>query len=728
MTASRGIAMTYLDDFRIQINDRNFSKFMQLWEEYCTSDHVDAEEFTQLLTLIKNSEFAKPFGKIVETALPLLQAIPNKEDANLVFKALIDLQTTNSPLLAEMALQTLKEKYGHQPQFNERLRLVGLRSKENFQSAIANYELLAHMEKSKFVFHAGGWGTGEIIEVSPVRQQVTIEFENVSGRKHLTFEHAFKALIPLADTHFLVKRFDDPDALEQEARKDPVGVIKMLLRDLGPKTSAEIKEELCELVIPEADWAKWWQGARAKLKKDMMIDTPESLREQFRLRKTELTHKERLQQSVANESGIDDIIQTTYSFVRDLPSDQQSGEVKNSLKEKLLAQLSSQELTKGQELQICLLLETQFDHLVEGKESSKLLQKHDNIEEIINSIDVVALRKRALVLIRQNRKDWPSLFLHMLLNLKQSTLRDYILKELAQGEHRKLVEDTLLKLTHHPETHPDFFVWYFQKVVGKPQDNLPLSDKSGQCQLFEAFLVLFTHLENKPEERDLLKKMYTLLSEKRFSLVRTIMADSSLEFVKEFLLLASKCHTLEDHDIKILRSLAEVVHPVLNKREARSTQDSHVIWTTEEAYRKLQEQIRHIGTVEIVENAREIEAARALGDLRENSEYKFALERRSRLQQQLKTLSDQFNKARTITPQDISTDEVGVGTIVDVVDQKGNSTTYKILGPWDASPEQNILSFQSKLAQSMIGCKIGDTFQFRDETLKVTGIKSYLSR
>ena len=41
----------------------------------------------------------------------------------------------------------------------------------------------------------------------------------------------------------------------------------------------------------------------------------------------------------------------------------------------------------------------------------------------------------------------------------------------------------------------------------------------------------------------------------------------------------------------------------------------------------------------MVENAREIEAARALGDLRENSEFKFAQERRARLQSELKTLS-----------------------------------------------------------------------------------------
>ena len=48
------------------------------------------------------------------------------------------------------------------------------------------------MEKGKFVYHTSGWGTGEIMEISPVREQVAIEFENVLGIKHISFDNAFK--------------------------------------------------------------------------------------------------------------------------------------------------------------------------------------------------------------------------------------------------------------------------------------------------------------------------------------------------------------------------------------------------------------------------------------------------------------------------------------------------------------------------------------------------------
>lgn len=723
--------MGYLEEFQAQINNRDFSKFLQLWEEYCTSDTVDVEEFVQILQAIKTSEFAKPFGRYVDMGIPVWETIADEKDSYRVIKLYIDIQNTNTPLLAEKTLEVLKKKYGNDPQFNERLRLIGLRNKENFQGAIANYDLLAHMAKGKFVFHTGGWGTGEITDLSTVREQLSIEFENVAGRKHLTFSNAFKTLIPLPDDNFLVRRFADPDALEKEARENPVEVIKLLLKDIGPKSASEIKDELCELVIPEKDWAKWWQGVRARIKKDTMIEAPATLKDSFRLRKSEITQEERLQKAIHNKTEINSLIQSSYNFVRDLPNLRKNQEVRNSLRDRLLELLKDPEITPAQELQIYTFLENMFGHQVEGKTAETLVRTIGNIEEVINAIEIIAFKKRILTLVREHRKDWPEIFLSMLFQVQQSPLRDYILKELNQGETKALFIKRLEELIDNPLIDPEVFVWYFQKVVSSDEkEDLPFRDKKGELILFEAFLILFSNIDIKPECRELTKKMYNLLAGKRYAVVRKIIEGSSEEFIKEFLLLVSKCQSFSDHDQKILRSLAEVVHPSLAEhkhRRAKHQIDPHVIWTTEEGYLRIQDRIRQIGTVEIVETAREIEAARALGDLRENSEYKFALEKRSRLQGELKTLSDQLSKARIITKDDIYPEEIGVGSVVELADAQGKMITYTILGPWDANPDAQILSFQSKLAQAMVGCKEGDTFRFREEEYTILGIKSFLS-
>lgn len=722
--------MGYLEEFQTQINNRDFSKFLQLWEEYCTSDTVEAEEFIQLLNAIKISDFAKLFGQCIETALPLWQTISDENDSYNVLKHLIDLQNTNTPLLADITLDALKKRYSNHPEFNDRLRLIGMRNKENFQSALSNYDLLAHMQKGKFVFHTGGWGAGEIVEVSTVREQLAVEFENVAGRKHITFANAFKTLIPLSDDNFLARRFANPDLLEKEAKDDPVSIIKILLRDLGPKTAAEIKDELCELVIPENDWTKWWQGARAKIKKDTIIETPINIKDPFRLRKTEVTHEERLQKAMHNKTNFDEVIQTSYNFVRDHPNMLKKPDVKNSLKAQILALLNDPSLTKGQEMQILIFLDQNFGHSLDDRPLTQFIKNLSNIEDVINSIEIIALKKKAMSLIRDTRDDWAEIFISLLSSVQQSALRDYILKELNQGPTQKAIIKTLKHFLENPTQNPELFVWYFQKIVTKGNEDLPFSDKEGQCLFFEAFLILYSAIELKPEYRELVKKMYTLMSGKRYAVVRHIIEGTKIEFMKEFILLVSKCQTLSDHDIKILRSLAEVVHPSLatSKSRKHAHSDSNIIWTTEEGYLKTQERARQVGTVEIIENAREIEAARALGDLRENSEYKFALERRSRLQGELKVLSEGLNRARLITPNDIPAHEVGVGSIADIVDPKGNKISYTILGPWDADPDKNILSFQSKLAQTMIGLKVNETFEFRNEEYKIIGLKSFLDK
>jgi transcription elongation GreA/GreB family factor len=173
-----------------------------------------------------------------------------------------------------------------------------------------------------------------------------------------------------------------------------------------------------------------------------------------------------------------------------------------------------------------------------------------------------------------------------------------------------------------------------------------------------------------------------------------------------------------------------VAHPALAKmkksKKGASEEEASILWTTKEGFLKLQARIQQIATVETVENAKEIEVARSHGDLRENAEFKAALERRDRLQSELKFLSDQMNKTRIITEADVNTDKVGVGCIVTCENKQGKSVTYTLLGPWDADPDKNILAFQSKLAQAMRGHSVGDSFSFQSDELVITSIKSYL--
>ncbi|MCI0381868.1 MAG: GreA/GreB family elongation factor [Chlamydiae bacterium] len=719
------VEMGYFEDFNAVLIQQDPPSLVKLWEEYTRCEEIDAKDLKLILQAIKTSPHSDYIGRHVERILPLwekLQDSPEKEEA---LKFIIDLQMTGSDLLRQLAYRFLESKFKDSPHHNEKMRLVGLRGKhEEFKGAISNYELLSHLKSKKFVFHTSGWGVGEIIEISYIREQASFEFDYVPGKKDISFKNCFSSLIPIPETHFLALRFGNPDELEAMAKKDPVNVIYLLLKDLGPKTAAEIKDELCELTIPTQEWTKWWQSVRTKIKKDQRILVPEDLSKPFELSSKEISHEERLQKVFDKKPDANTLIQMVYSFLKDFPDAIKNANFKSILNTKLQEVISFPELTEAQKIQIFFFLkelngEKAFSPMIE------LLKASSDLKKLIQEITVQAFKKRTLIEIRKEREDWIAIFLDLLLMIDSSSLKDYLLEELLTLKTQKELKNKIQELCAYPFRYPDAFIWYFQKILN---ETVPFEEKEEKNRFFESLLILLSHLEQAAEQRDLIKKIHTILSSGRFASVRKIMKDASIKDVQEFLLLASKCRSLSDHDLKIFHSLAEVVHPSLAKKKTKAAveEEEEIIWTTQEGYQNLQKRIEQIATVETIENAKEIEVARGHGDLRENAEFKSALEKRDRLQAELKFLSDQLNKSRIITKPEIHTDRVGIGTIVDCRKKNGEQVSYTLLGPWDADPEKNILSFQSKLAKTMANLKVGDKFQFQGEQLQITQIRSAL--
>ncbi len=723
--------MAYLKDFRERILNNDYPGFLKIWEEYCYGDQPDGEEIIAVLESIKASDLARHFGVHVDRVLHTLwRELKDPEHIHGVLRLVFDLQTTNSEELADLATEYLKNRYANDPMLMEKLKLVGLRNRDRFQSAISNFELLTHFKKGNFVFHTAGWGTGEILDVSMVREEVTIEFEHVIGPQHFSFEKAFKTLLVLKNDHFYSLRFGSPDELEKQARENPTDVIKLLLRDLGPKTAAEIKEELADLVIPEEDWNKWWQAARSKIKKDTKIESPKELKQPFRLRSKEEPHEVALHRALELKPGVQATIQHVYTFLRDHPETLKQQEFRGYLETLMREILETENLNEAQKLQVLFFLNDLNVPKI-SQQIDELVDQMTAVCDSIRSMDVMGFQKKALQVIRKQRKDWKEIYLDLLFSVDSNLLRDFILAELDQPETQAELTKKLNSLLIHPLSYPEIFVWYFQKLIA-PKATVPFSNPEGKNDFFEGLLILLDHLEKKPLQRDLSKKILALITSNRYKIVRDIMDHSSIEEVKEYLLLATKCGCMTDHDVKILHSLGENVYPTLasirKDKDRSASDDKDILWTTQEGYDRTIARIQQISTTEMIKCAAEIQEARSHGDLKENHEYKAALERKARLQSEMKFLSDQVANARLITPEDISTDEVGIGAVVSCTNSKGEHTQHTLLGPWDASAEERILSFQSKFAQSMKGLTVGDKFEFQGESFTITNIYNYFDQ
>lgn len=721
--------MAYLKDFRARIQEHDYPGFLKIWEEYCYGDQPEADEIIAVLEEMKTSELCKTFGVHVERVIPLWRELTDREEAYNVLRLVLDLQTSQSETLADLALEHLTERFGEDPLFAEKLRLVGLRNKEIFQGAIRNFELLTHLKPQNFVFHTAGWGTGEITDVSLIREEVSIEFEYVVGIQHFSFSKAFKTLLPLSNDHFCSRRFGWPDELETEAKKDPVSLIHLLLRDLGPKTTAEIKEELCDLVIQSSDWNRWWQNARAKIKKDTKIESPKDLKDPFRLREEEVSHEILFHKALEARPETNATIQMTYSFLRDFPESLKNEEFKVSLKGKLLQFLEQPILADFQKLSLLFLLED----IKVPKVSSQIheeIKALENPMETIQKMSILPFQKRTLTKIKRLRADWQETFLELLFQVDQNMLRDFLFQELIGPKTQEALRKKMASLLVHPLSFAEVFVWYFQKLTD-PKASIAIVKPGDQNRFFEGLLVLLDHLTKKEGSRDLAKKIVQMIIGNRYKLVRDMLAHTSLEEAQEIVLLSTKCQSFSDHDVKIFHSLAEVVHPslsALRKKGMEEEEPSPILWTTQEGYQKAKDRLEKIATVETVQNAKEIEEARSHGDLRENAEFKAAIEKKSRLQTEIKMISGQLDQARILIREDVDPSKAGVGTKIHCQNSKGETTRFTLLGPWDADPEKHILSFQSKLAQAMTDKTVAERFTFQGEEYTITAIDNYFDQ
>ena len=111
---------------------------------------------------------------------------------------------------------------------------------------------------------------------------------------------------------------------------------------------------------------------------------------------------------------------------------------------------------------------------------------------------------------------------------------------------------------------------------------------------------------------------------------------------------------------------------------------------------------------------KEIEKARAHGDLRENSEYKAALERQQFVQARLGQLHQRLNQLSQLANHEAPTDRVGLGSTVTVIDLETNDRdTYVVVLAEMMDFDAGHISLASPLGRALADGRVGDEISLR---------------
>jgi transcription elongation factor GreB len=133
-------------------------------------------------------------------------------------------------------------------------------------------------------------------------------------------------------------------------------------------------------------------------------------------------------------------------------------------------------------------------------------------------------------------------------------------------------------------------------------------------------------------------------------------------------------------------------------------------YLTPEGAKELADELQRLVSVERPRVVTEVSDAAAQGDRSENAEYVYGKKRLREIDRRIRFLTKRLDDAVVVRQgEGGARDDVRFGALVEVVDENGKASAYRIVGPDEADPTAGRISFQSPLGRSLMKKRVGDT-------------------
>ncbi len=593
-------------------------------------------------------------------------------------------------------LNTLGELYRDYPSLEGLIEKVGLRRAiEDIPKVWTKVERLRELLQFELgsVVLMEGKGAGRVEEVNLELESFKVDFPRHPGLR-VGFRAAGKLLRALSSTHVLRRKLEEPEALRG---LEPGRLLQVVLESYErPLAAAEIREAV-EGVVPQESWTSWWAAAR----KHPQVLAGGSGRRLYRWAGSSEDAQRQSQESF-ERAGLEGKLEIFRREASRLPR----------LAEGWTAELTTlagerAESAPADAFAIWCELERAGRAPAGAPWSAQsLVRSCADLPALIRATGGRPLRERALGLTRELRADWPSVFRAVLHQEEDPRTLDLIAEALA-AEGREELEGFYDQLLARPTAHPAAFVWLAERVGSDSR-----LERRNPLRLLRQVLGAERRSEFAPF-RARLRRLY----ERGRCLAALIsgLGAEQAERAAEALKLAP----LESHVREPLLNALQLRFPELRQPEEGAL---YAIGASVEARRA---ELRKLVEEELPANRKAIEEARALGDLRENFEYKAARQRHEYLSARVAALNRDLERVRIIDPTQVNSSEVRVGSRVELQGEE-DRRLVTILGPWESDPERDVISYDAELGQVLLGRKPGEEIQLSGERLKITRIEPWV--
>jgi transcription elongation GreA/GreB family factor len=686
----------FADDANALIERKKFDDLESLWMNQLDRDPSDADGFLRIAKALRKVEQRTLSDTLMGLLGDVLLERKLWPQRLAVLKELGRL-SKHPAQLRQPIEQALRGAFAKHRSFARAFELSG------FSEATANpveradkIETWLQYDEGEHFFMAGR-GAGVVTELNPELGICRLDFEK-EKRVSVPLGAAGKYLVPLPAGHVLREKFTDPEGVKKEALKSAPQFFARILQSFGrPMTMGEVRDAVIG-IVPDEKWTSWWTAAR---KNPQIVVSGSGAKATYSWS--------------ASAGAADAVIRRDFDRAdakAKLELARKHSARSKELADYFSAQLSAEAAKAARSdpalaWQIVSTLETLPGAYTATIDAQALLLG-PLASRIVSAIGDKALRERALGVVREVHPDWPKVYGEVFFLDEEPRILSLIIDALEGAGHTDLRDRLIDETLRYPRRHPRAFYWFAKQL--NDQETLP--ERANYALLFQILDAIGSDEFGGVRAR--LKDMF----DKGGIALRIVTGVDDEENARKLVETLERYGALEEYRRETTRHAALMKFPALREPQQEP------VYATAESLEQKRAELVNLRNVEIPANSKALQAAREMGDLRENFEYKAARARAEYLSARVGELASEISRVRIVDPATVDTSAVRVGTKVGLSngDVKREVT---ILGPWESAPEKGVYSNQSDVAKALIGHAAGDIVTFMGNDYEIESIRKW---
>lgn len=569
------------------------------------------------------------------------------------------------------------------------------------------------------------WGVGKITGFEGDRGMILVDFEEGERKSHaMDPVFCLDKLEVLDDDHIISRHRSNPEEIEIRVKKEPVELFIEILSkfDDGCASTRDL-ERTINLLMGPSKGKKWWTSTKKLLIKDPRVAVPNNKSEPYVLRDEPVKPEQEILQDFFDEKRSKEKILLAEKLF-DLSSEKEDlqADLPQVLHELTVALMEARNLNQADRLHgiwvrnnLARDVEEDVEKL-EPTSASILNECEDDLPELANQMPSKFHSRFLDLVTRVYPEKWKDVVLNLLHNTS-TKFSGECAHFLIDRDESKLLIKSLNSTLDEQTLRAPVLLWMIKfRVLNKFE--VLLEDLMIPRLLTAVFSAIdYEALQNATSRRIPLAE---ILSDDK-ELLRDILSKGTAENAKDLaqaLILNPGFEDLSKRSllarfIKLYPEIQDIINGSGSSSDASSietTDDSLIV--SQLSYDQKIADLDELNKEKIPANSQAIEAARELGDLRENAEYQMAKDEQKVLLARQSELQTDLMRAKPTDFTDAPFDSVGIGSVVNLSNpDTGEGQKYTILGAWDSDPDNNTLSYLTPLGQKLLGKKVHDVVE-----------------